>query len=182
VGADVSVRPKNKFEREWKFMFIYSVKLPNRKFLIDILIAFLAIIFLILIGQYIKKINTVQESTAYNFSNIKTNEDRINLLKQFGWEVEPKALEIVEIQIPEEFDDVYLNYNRYQKEIGLDLEKYKGKRAIRYTYKVLNHPRSDKDEVRANILIYNNQLIAGDIMTPAIDGFMHSLIYNHDLN
>ena len=137
------------------------------------------VILFICVFKYLKffeVFNTSDSNMTYNFTNIKTNDDRIAFLKQFGWEVEEKPIEIVEIQISEEFDDVYKNYNKYQKELGLDLELYKGKRVKRYTYKVLNHPRSGQDEVRANILIYENQVIAGDIMTTAIDGFMHSLI------
>ena len=95
--------------------------------------------------------NTLDRSSIYNFNNIKTNQDRVDFLKQFGWEVEEDPIEIMEIRIPKEFDKVYQSYNELQKEVGLDLEKYKGRRVKRYTYKVLNHPSSKDVEVRGNI-------------------------------
>ena len=106
----------------------------------------------------------------------------MDFLKQFGWEVEEDPIEIMEIRIPKEFDKVYQSYNELQKEVGLDLEKYKGRRVKRYTYKVLNHPSSKDVEVRGNILIYKNKVVAGDIMTTAIDGFMNSLLYKVEGN
>ncbi|MDK2800888.1 MAG: hypothetical protein PWP27_1586 [Clostridiales bacterium] len=161
-------------------MFIVTFKLNRKK----ILIAILIILMVLILGAsaFIKSkdlniFNTLKQEVIYNFTNIKTNEDRIEFLKQFGWEVEEKPLEIMEVHIPEELDLVYENYNEIQKEIGLDLERHKGKRVKKYTYRVLNYPSCIDEEVRANILIYKDEVIAGDIMTTAIDGFMHSLIY-----
>ncbi|MBZ4645313.1 MAG: hypothetical protein PWR27_181 [Petroclostridium sp.] len=161
-------------------MFIVSFKLNRKKLAIVILIIVLLIVLAVSILVKTREagiLNTLQKEITYNFSNIKTNEDRINFLKQFGWEIEEKPIEIMELQIPKEFDQVYSNYNEIQKEIGLDLEKYKGKRVKRYTYKVLNHPTNKNDEVRANILVYKDRVVAGDIMTTSIHGFMHSLLY-----
>ncbi|NLY43090.1 MAG: DUF4830 domain-containing protein [Clostridiaceae bacterium] len=161
-------------------MFIFSFKFNYKK-----AILFLSIIVLVLFlgislmedTREVNIFNVSDKSNLYNFTNIKTNKDRVNFLKQFGWDVEEQPIEIMEVQIPQEFDEVYKNYNEIQKEVGLDLEKYKGKRVKRYTYRVLNHPSGKDVEVRANILIYKNRVIAGDIMTTAIDGFMNSLLY-----
>lgn len=95
-------------------------------------------------------------------------------LEKYGWEVGDDFIEKEEIIIPEEFDDVYMNYNDMQKEAGLDMEPYKGKKAVRYTYEVKNYP-SDIPDVRANVICVDGRPIAGDIMTVKLDGFMHSL-------
>ena len=63
----------------------------------------------------------------------KTNEQRISFLETFGWEVEGEEDEIVEVKIPQEFDDVFEKYNEIQKQQGCDLSKYAGKRCKRYT-------------------------------------------------
>ena len=110
------------------------------------------------------------------FSSARNNEN-IEFLNSYGWEVLETPLEKVNITIPETFDDVYNNYNSIQLEAGLDLSKYKGKSAIRYTYSVLNYPEDVGEEVRANISVVENIPIAGDIMTTSISGFMHSLCY-----
>ena len=85
----------------------------------------------------------------------KTNEQRISFLETFGWEVEGEEDEIVEVKIPQEFDDVFEKYNEIQKQQGCDLSKYAGKRCKRYTYVIENYP-GQAEGVRANILVYKN--------------------------
>lgn len=115
-------------------------------------------------------------AVSYNFEGINTNQAAVNFFKQFGWEVSPEPIETAEITIPTEFNEVYNNYNKLQKKLGLDLSKYKGKTVKRLTYKVLNHPMSSKTQVRGNILLYNDRVIAGDIMSVELGGFMQSLL------
>ncbi len=164
-------------------MFVLSLKLNLKKVLTTALVIFMIAIVVSVTFQFADTVkssmfnNILNGQSTFQFKNIKTNEDRIDFLKQFGWEVEGLPVEIVEVQLPEEFDQVYINYNEYQKEIGLDLRKYRGKRAKRYTYRIINYPEPIEDDVRANILVYKNRVIAGDIMTIPIGGFMHSLLY-----
>ncbi len=110
------------------------------------------------------------------FSSMKNNEN-IEFLKSYGWEVKENPIEKVNIKIPDTFDDVYSNYNALQLEAGLDLSAFKGKPAIRYTYEVTNYPENIDQQVRANIILVDNTPVAGDIMTTHLSGFMHSLCY-----
>lgn len=105
----------------------------------------------------------------------KTEEQRIDFLESFGWQVEPEADEVVEVQIPKEFDDVFTNYNAIQKTQGYNLEKYAGKRCKRYTYVVTNYP-GQTDNVRANILVYKDKVIGGDVCSLELGGFMHGFV------
>ena len=107
----------------------------------------------------------------------KDLDPNIEFLESYGWKVIDKEIETEEIVIPETFDNVYINYNNIQKEAGLDLTPYKGMKAIRYTYQVINYPIKTDENVRANVICINNIPIAGDIMTVSINGFMHSLRY-----
>lgn len=100
-----------------------------------------------------------------------TADQRLAFLAQFGWEVEAEPLEIREIVIPEKFDEVYTRYNALQKEQGMDLLPYAGKTCKQWIYKVLNYPISG-EEVRAVMLVYEGQVIGGDISSVALDGFM----------
>ncbi len=106
----------------------------------------------------------------------KTEEQRQTFLRDLGWEVEPEPIEVVDVIIPNEFEEVYTTYNNIQKQQGMSLDKYRGKRCKRYTYVVNNHPSGAK-EVRANLLVCSGKIIGGDICSLGLNGFMHSLIF-----
>ena len=93
-------------------------------------------------------------------------------LQNFGIEIEKNAVTVEEIKIPEEFDSVYENYNVIQLEAGFDLNGFKGKNAVRYTYKMLNFPNSVRKNIYANVICINHKPIGGDICCTDIDGFI----------
>jgi len=110
---------------------------------------------------------------------VKDDETRIKFLANFGWEVEVKALESVEVSIPVTFSPVYEKYNEIQIAQGFDLKKYSGKRVGRWTYLVTNYPDIDADrgiQVYANIIIYKDTVIGGDISSTEMHGFMHGFV------
>lgn len=113
----------------------------------------------------------VQADTSPKYTGVDTNEKRIKFLETYGWKVDASPLEVVEVTIPQTFNAVYNNYNSIQKKQGFDLTKYTGKRVKRWTYRVTNYPGAT-EEVRANLLIYNNTVIGGDISTVSLGGFM----------
>lgn len=114
----------------------------------------------------------VQAAAGPRYTGISTNEKRVGFIESFGWKVEPEPIEVVEVTIPQMFNKVYQNYNAIQKKQNLNLEKFKGRRVKRWTYKITNYPNVTGD-VRANLLIYNNEIIGGDVSTVALNGFMH---------
>lgn len=156
-------------ERMVFFMFILSVKAKKSKVLFFILIVLL-IAGLLYFKPFDEKVDV-----SVNAENINTNEDLVEFLAQFNWEVVPEPVEVIEIIIPSEFGDVYNNYNEIQKAQGFDLSDYRGVNCKRYSYSVLNYPDFPSD-VRANILVYNTKVIGGDISLIRIDGFMHGFI------
>lgn len=104
-----------------------------------------------------------------------TNEQRIAFLSQYGWEVHGEPAEVKEIVIPETFGDVYHNYNKIQLEQGFDLTDYQGKSVKRWTYTVKNYPGYETQEcIMANMLVYENKVVGGDICSTELDGFMHT--------
>lgn len=74
--------------------------------------------------------------------------------------------EVCEVEIPESFTPVYERYNALQKEGGYDLSNYRGKKCVRYTYTI-----EDKN-ARLNVLVYNGNVIGGDICSVTLDGIM----------
>jgi hypothetical protein len=47
-----------------------------------------------------------------------------------------------------------------------------GKRCKRYAYTVTNYPGTDQP-IRANLLIYKNKVVGGDICSLDANGFIH---------
>ena len=102
----------------------------------------------------------------------KTSEDRINFLAFYGCEVESEPIEILEVVIPEEFDDVYAAYNDMQKSQDFDLSGHAGRRVKRYAYRITNYPGIE-DPVRVHILVYRDKVIGGDVCSETAGSFMH---------
>ena len=111
------------------------------------------------------------------YQGISDNAKRIAFLSQFGWKLETTPVEVVEVTIPQKFNDVYLRYNEIQRAQGLDLTPYKGQRLKRYTYRVTNYP-DFPGEVLADLLIQNEDtVVAGDVRTIAVAGFIHGFAF-----
>ncbi len=165
-------------------MFIYSVKAQNIKLFLSIVVSVLAIIFVFAFIPPNESIANPADLPAdkkleiRDFKNIVTNQDRISFLKKYGWEVEAEAKEVVDITIPINFDPIYEKYNQLQISEGLDLEKYKGKTVKKYTYLVNNYEYDGV--VLANLLIYKEKVIGGDISSASVDGFLHGFTKGND--
>ena len=102
-------------------------------------------------------------------------------LSKFEIRIKPTPVSFEYLTIPETFDLVYQNYNLMQAEAGMDLFKYRGKKAIRYTYEVTNFPDKSKSPIYANVICVNGNPVCGDIMCTDLDGFILPLNYliNH---
>ena len=160
-------------------MFIYSLRASTLKFFAVVCVALATLITLI---AFVPAYGSDGEAPAsknadIDYDGIKTNDDRVEFLEQFGWEVDPLAVESIEVTIPEDFDKVFTGYNEIQKRQGLDLSKYKKKNVMRYTYEVKNYEGSE-DKVYANILVYKNKVIGGDICSANVKGFIHGFEKN----
>ncbi len=153
-------------------MFVYSLKASTLKFFGIICVAMIALITLIVFIPTYDGGEDVPTSATVNYTKIKTDEDRVAFLGQFGWEVKPTAVEVKETKIPKEFDNVFSTYNELQKRQGLDLSDYKGKAITRYTYEITNYPDYE-GTVYANLIVYKNKVIGGDICTADVEGFIH---------
>ncbi len=158
-------------------MFIYSLRASTLKFFGVTTLAIIALVTLLVFIPTAEPTisNGVLETIEkVNFDKIKTADDRIAFLRQFGWEVEGTPVEEVEVTIPAEFDKVFQSYNELQKKQGFDLEKYHKKDVMRYTYKVTNYEGYD-GEVLVNFLVYRGKVIGGDVCSADSNGFIHGL-------
>ena len=156
-------------------MFIYSLRASTLKFFGIVGVALVALITLIVFipsDRPSASSAALSQTVSYHYDKVKTADDRVQFLAQFGWEVKSDPIEETEVTIPAEFDKVFAGYNEIQKNQGLDLGRYKNKKVMRYTYEVTNYPEYN-GKVLANLLIYRNKVIGGDICTADMHGFIH---------
>ena len=150
-------------------MFIYSIRASTVK-LVGVMALALALVFGIVISGNANAISASSSATGIDFSGIKTNEQRVAFIENFGIKVEETPVEEEAFRMPEDFDRVILGYNELQKKQGLDLSKYQKKKVTRYTYKVTNY---DSDgEVYANLFVYRGKIVACDLCSANPDGFV----------
>ena len=105
--------------------------------------------------------------------NVTTREGRVEYLAAQGWTVDPKTETAQEITLPREIDGVLSDYNDLQRRQGFDLRPYCGLGCTVYSYIVTDY--GGDDTVLATVYLYKNRIIAGDIHSTAMDGFMHGI-------
>lgn len=161
-------------------MFIYSFRAATLKFFGIIAVTLVALIAIIVFVPVYAQGGTgsqdtptnVQGSTEYTYDKVKTSADAANFLAQFGWTVDGANAKCVTVTIPSEFDKVFAAYNEIQRAQGLDLSKYKKKELTRYTFVVTNY-KDYEGTVYANVLVYRNKVVGGDICSADVSGFVH---------
>lgn len=158
-------------------MFIYSIRASTIKVCGVILLFAVILTGLVLSGRD-GVVSASSSVTEVDFSGIKTKDDRIEFISDFGIKVDPDSENEVAFRMPESFDRVILGYNELQKKQGLDLSKYHNKRVTRYTYKVTNY---DSDgEVYANLFVYRGKIVACDLSSADPSGFVVPLTLAKD--
>ena len=107
-------------------------------------------------------------------NDLKSLEGRQAYLEKLGWEIDPASEEHRSILLPQRLDGVLADYNRMQIEQGFDLSRHLGERCEQYSYTLLNYP-DDTQPALVTLYIQGRRIIAGDVHSAALDGFMHAL-------
>lgn len=158
-------------------MFVYTCRAGTIRFFAVIALAVAALAALVIFVPAYQPVSagadSSDEAVRISYDRIKTNEDRVKFLSQFGYEVSEDPIETVEITLPEKFDKVYAGYNELQKAQGLDLSKYRRKTVMRYTYEVKNYDGYNGGKVLANVIVYRGRVIGGDVCSADPQGFVH---------
>ena len=144
-------------------MFVMTAKVQKKKIAI-VLGAVAALIIIIAIALSGGKSQTTGSDISVN-----SNDDRVQFLASYGWEVVTSPAETSQVRIPATGSEVFQRYNTLQKTMGYDLSAYAGKTVMRYVYTVKNYPGA-AEPVYATILICNNRIIGGDITDTAATG------------
>lgn len=146
-------------------MFVKTVKIKS---LLKILLILMAIAGVLLLA-----VTFVNRLTDRNKIILEDIPAQIAFLESLGWETSVEPVDIREVIIPEEWNSVFEEYNDLQKQQGFDLNKYRGKQATIYTYQILNYDGAEN--VVANLMVFDGRLIAGDVCSAELGGFMQGL-------
>ncbi len=158
-------------------MFIFTAKL-NRKKLLAGALAIVLLCGVVYTGSVVVHSGSLTASAASDQrgerKGVKTNEDRVAYLAEFGWAVQEKPVSTEELQVPDTFDGAYDDFVALQCEQGFDPTRYAGKRVKRYSYLITNYPTGEEG-VMADLYICKNTVIGGEVLNPKLDGFLHGL-------
>ena len=144
-------------------MMVLTAKVDKKKIAMVLagIVAVIAVIALLLGGG--------NDRPASSVTGVTNNDDRVNFLSGFGWEVTTSPVESSQVRIPEKSSEVFDRYNALQKTQGYDLSNYAGDTVMRYVYKVNNYPGAT-EPVYATLLISKNRIIGGDITDTSAKG------------
>ncbi len=144
-------------------MFVMTARVNKKKFAMILgAVAVLIVIIAMALGS------GKSQPTGSDVS-VNTNDDRVQFLASYGWEVVTSPAETSQVRIPANTSEVFERYNTLQKTMGYDLSEFAGKTVMRYVYTVKNYPGAT-EPVYATILISNNRVIGGDITDTAATG------------
>ncbi len=152
-------------------MFVFTAKV-NRKSAIAAVAALALVLIAVILLVSLHSIGG--SKPAPDTTGISDASDAARYLAALGWQVEPQPLEVRELVIPRSFDGVYADYAALQAKQGYPLAEYGGMAARRYSFRVLNHP-SGEESIVADLVVCGQTVIAGDIQSTALDGFMTGL-------
>ncbi len=157
-------------------MFIWSIRASTLKFFAAVAASACALCLLVVLipapsGQ--AQEDSERTDTTLNYT-VKTKEERISFLSDFGLSVDGASESENEMTLPMEFDSVFAGYNEIQRAQGMDLSPYKGKSITCYTYTVTNY-EGYSGKVLATLLVYRDTVIGGDVCSESSDGFVTGL-------
>lgn len=154
-------------------MMIRAIKLPRRRLAaLGGVVVFVCALVLTVTALGGEPIAAAGEAASPK--GIRTAEDRLAYLESYGWLVSKEPLAVEELLVPKEMGSEYDDYLALQRSQGFDLAKYAGRTVKRYTYQILNYPTGEQG-VQVSLLMYKNTVVAADVLSPALNGFMHGL-------
>lgn len=149
-------------------MFIWSTRLSKKKLILG------GVLVVCVLAAVLCLPALLGEDEAPAALPGETNAQRVEYLRNCGWEVVEEPVETFQFLLPEELEEPYLSYNDLQLSQGFDLRPYCGRQLARYTYTLTNYP--DRPEgVQVNLYICDGQIVAGDVFCPGAGGFQEAL-------
>ncbi len=107
-------------------------------------------------------------------TDLSTPEGRESFLSGLGWEIDRATEEHRSVIIPDTLEGVMEDYNKMQLSQGYDLSRHLGEKCEQYTYRLTNYS-GYSGTVLVTLYVQGREIVAGDIHTTSIDGFMHGI-------
>lgn len=147
------------------------IKYPRDK-ITDFLICLLCILVITLVFQYDSSV-----ADAYN----EENDIGIQFLNDNGWVVDEQSVVYTEVDFIFPNNEALASYIEIQKAQGFAIEEYIGKRVIKITCSIMNFPGyTDEAGIFANVFLFNDKIIAADICSVKINGFLQGAVVNEN--
>ena len=106
--------------------------------------------------------------------DLNTTEGRAAYLKSLGWEIDRDSESFRSVVVPQKLEGIMSQYNKIQLKQGYDLNKHLGESCRQYCYDVTNYP-GGQGKVIVSLYLQDGKIIAGDVHSTAVNGFMHGL-------
>lgn len=142
------------------FAIQFSIKQSKKKLIIFAALgAVLAVICVAATVSILEKPrDTAKSDSRGEYSLDVKNGDFSAFFSQLGIDSESAPESEQSVRIPDEFDEVYNEYNELQKKAGLDLSAYKGKQAKQLKFRLKNGAAD-----YAVLLVTDNRVIGGHL-------------------
>lgn len=135
----------------------------------DILLSFLCLFIIILIIQNGEQTEVISDS-GYKLV--------IDYLSSYGWEINPDYITESIIILPDKSLPSMKEFYELQHKQGFATENYIGKEIKRFDAEIINYPDENADGIFASVFIYGDKVIAAEIHSVSINGFMHGVDRN----
>ena len=106
--------------------------------------------------------------------DLNTLEGRQAWLSALGWEIDPDSESFRSVVVPQKLEGIMAQYNKIQLRQGCDLNAHLGESCRQYCYDVTNYPGGE-GKIIVSLYIQDGTVIAGDVHSTAVNGFMHGL-------
>ncbi len=134
----------------------------------DILICLLCIFLIILIFQF---------DSAVVVCDSDADGTALDFLENNGWVVDEKSVSFSQTEFSFSSESVMDEYIELQKAQGFLIEPYIGKTVKKISYEVLNlSGYLNEPGIYANVYIYDDKIIAAEICSVRIDGFLQGAV------
>ena len=141
-------------------------KTPLRKKALTVLLIVGVLILLFLIAR-----SLFFKGGSYDLT---TTEGRAAYLDSLGWEIDPETESFRTVVVPDALEGIMEQYNKMQLQQGYDLNRHLGESCLQYCYDVRNYP-GQEGRVVVSLYLQDGEIIAADIHSTALNGFMHGL-------
>lgn len=106
--------------------------------------------------------------------DLSTVEGRAAYLASLGWEIDPETEAFRTVLVPDKLEGIMAQYNKLQVKQGYDLNRHLGESCMQYCYEITNYSDAD-GKVLVSLYLQDGEIIAADIHSTALNGFMHGL-------